>query len=173
MAYVRFVLSEEGQRLLIDPDLRRLAVRPSVYRDAPADYFNPWTRRAPDKLGLDNALFAQRRDLDNALFDRMIFEPREKAAAAWAVVHRLQAVPGLPETAKALLAEARARLTATPIGEDEALKLAGAFAGRRRSDGEIKPEAAAAEAAWSQAVAANIEAAAQASSRAEALAGGR
>lgn len=173
MAYVRFVLSEEGQSLLIDPDLRRLAVRPSVYQRAPADYFNPWGRADADRLSLDNALFAQRRNLDNALFDHLIFEPHEKAAAIWASIRRLEATAGLPEAAKEALTEARARLTASPMSDDEALKLAGAFAGRRRSGGEIAPEAATAEADWTRAAAANLEAAAQAVGRAEALAGGR
>jgi phosphoglycerate transport regulatory protein PgtC len=170
MSFVRFVLSEEGQSLLIDADLRRLAVRPSVYAHAPADYFNPWTREDADRLSLDNALFAQRRNLDNALFDHLIFEPREKAATVWTSVRQLEDSAGLSEDAKALVAEARARLTASPLGEDEALRLSSAFVGRRRSGGEVSPDSAAAETAWKQAVAANIEAAAQAAGRAEALA---
>ena len=144
LAYVNFVLSAAGQRLLVDPDVRRLAVRPSVYAEAPAGSFNPWRPEVADHLSYDAKLFVARRDLDNALFDKMIFEPRDKLAAAWAAVRKSEQP------------QAEALLTAVPLDEAEALTLAPAFAGRRN---DIAPEGLAAEAAWSRQVDTNIAAA--------------
>ena len=169
LAYVTFVLSPEGQRLLVDPDLRRLAVRPSVYADAPADYFNPWSSAFAAELSFDDGLFVRRRDLDNALFDCMIFEPRDRLAALWARKRTLEGKAGLPATAKTLLAEAETRMTAVVIEEPDADHLAAAFAGRRRDGGEMAPPAAAALQAWAAAVAANLDAADMALRQLEAL----
>jgi len=40
-AFVDFLLSPEGQEVLLEPSIRRLPVNPAVYAKAPADYPNP------------------------------------------------------------------------------------------------------------------------------------
>jgi len=153
--FVRFVLSAPGQRLLIDPDLRRLAVRPAVYAPSvdngpPPGYFNPWTMPGVERLAFDNALFAKRRDIDNALFDAMIYQPREHLAPIWAKLRRA-------DSKSLVFAEIESLLTTVPEGESEALELAPAFVGRRREGGTPDPAAREAEARWSEKISAAID----------------
>ncbi|MBI3328517.1 MAG: extracellular solute-binding protein, partial [Nitrospinae bacterium] len=42
VAFIEFLLSPEGQRLLFEPEIRRLPVRRDLYKDAPPDYPNPF-----------------------------------------------------------------------------------------------------------------------------------
>lgn len=169
LEFVRFILSDEGQRLLAHSDLRRLAIRPSVYRDLPADYVNPWVLPGIADHTFDDPLLIRREDLNKALYDKLIYEPRERLAPLWADLRRIESRPKLLAEVRAVYDEARAHLTAVPVGEDEALRLAPGFAGRRRDGKGASPEAVAAEAAWAQAVAANIDSAASAIARAQAV----
>ena len=41
-AFIEFLLSEEGQNLLLDPKIRRLPVNPKIYAKAPKDFPNPF-----------------------------------------------------------------------------------------------------------------------------------
>jgi len=154
--FVNFVLSEAGQKLLIDVNLRRLAIRPAVYQEAPAGTFDPWLPETAEALSFDSGKFIARRDIDNALFDRVIYEPREPRAGLWSQWRQASARPDLSPKARAILDQAHDRLTSIPIGEAEAERLAPAFIGRRREGGETKPEAVAAEAAWDQAIQKNL-----------------
>ena len=45
-AFVEFLLSEEGQQILLDPKIQRLPVRPATYAKAPAGYPNPFTDKS-------------------------------------------------------------------------------------------------------------------------------
>jgi len=154
--FVNFVLSDAGQKLLIDPDLRRLSIRPSVYSTAPAGYYNPWAA-STDGLTFDPLVFSQRRDLDNALFDRMIYEPRDRVAPMWANIHRIEAHASSSSEVKSLISTARTNLTAVPLSESDIPTLATAFTGRRRNNGESTTLSRAAEAHWTETVNQNIE----------------
>lgn len=71
-AFVSFVLSPEGQKLLFDPAIRRLPVRPSVYADKPEGYFDPFMAK-PAMPFVFNATHAlARQNLDKLLFDALI-----------------------------------------------------------------------------------------------------
>jgi ABC-type Fe3+ transport system substrate-binding protein len=150
--FTAFILSEDGQGLLIDPDLRRLSIRPSVYTKAPKDYYNPWQKSALDRLTFDDAIFVKRRDLDNALYDRFIVEGRDQTQPLWAEIRRLQTLSILNGKAKAEVSAALAALTSPPITEDEANGLAAAFYGRRRDGGDSTPQSLEAEQSWTQVV---------------------
>ena len=65
-AFVAFILSEEGQRILFHPDIRKLPIRPAVYADAPAGYHNPF---AAPTAAYDLALGNARREVNAALFE--------------------------------------------------------------------------------------------------------
>ena len=41
-AFVEFLLSDEGQEILLDPKIQRLPVKAAIYAKAPADYPNPF-----------------------------------------------------------------------------------------------------------------------------------
>lgn len=69
-AFSRFVLSEKGQKLLFHPDIRKLPVRPSVYADKPAGYFNPFENNPV--FVYDTRRGLARQDITNALFDAII-----------------------------------------------------------------------------------------------------
>jgi ABC-type Fe3+ transport system substrate-binding protein len=166
MDYIRFVLSDAGQTLLIDPDVRRLAIRPATYKHAPKDFFNPWAASVTKQLSFDDATFVARRDLDNALFDAVIFDPRDRRAALWATIHELEPQKGLPAAATAALFDARAKLTAVPIDEAAAAKLADAFQGYRR-DGDPSPTMAGPEGEWKAWSTATLDAAAVALAQAQ------
>jgi phosphoglycerate transport regulatory protein PgtC len=168
LAYVRFVLSEAGQKLLVDPDLRRLAVRPSVYAGMPADYYNPWAEEA-QLPPFDTDRMVVRRDLDNALFGRLIVVPRARTAPLWAEIRRLGAHPGLPPNARARLDSAEAHLTAVPLDEHAAGALASAFVGTGRKGATPHPAAATAMAAWDARIDADIDAATHAIAEASTL----
>jgi phosphoglycerate transport regulatory protein PgtC len=131
-AFVDFLLSDEGQQILLDPKIQRLPVRIATYDKAPAGYPNPFK---DSKLGAQfnfNADLSEGRyELLNSLFDRLITFRLKELNAAWKAIHeagkKLGAGAG-PES-KRLLAEARRLATAIPVTEQEASDpgIAGSF----------------------------------------------
>lgn len=69
-AFSAFILSEQGQRLLFHPDIRKLPVRPTVYADKPANYFNPFENNTA--FTYDTRRGLARQEATNALFDAII-----------------------------------------------------------------------------------------------------
>ncbi|MFJ2991369.1 ABC transporter substrate-binding protein [Pandoraea sp. NPDC087047] len=156
--FVTFVLSEEGQRLLFAPDVRKLPVRPSVYRDAPMGTYDPFAANAATAdVTYEETLGLARYALDNALFD--VFVTRRKAALTelWT---RWQTLAGQEDgkahgvhvaTDPQCLAKARAWLALPPIDAATASdpELRKTF-DRRRHDPAAKAQADAFEARWAQ-----------------------
>jgi ABC-type glycerol-3-phosphate transport system substrate-binding protein len=70
--FVRFVLSDDGQKLLFHPDIRKLPVRPAVYSAKPKDYFDPFAAAVRATYDYDTAAGLQRQELVSALFDALI-----------------------------------------------------------------------------------------------------
>jgi spermidine/putrescine-binding protein len=136
-SFVDFLLSDEGQQILLDPKIQRLPVRAATYDKAPAGYPNPFKdARLGAQLSFNADLSESRYELLNSLFDRLITFRLKELNAAWKAIHdaekRLGAVPN-PE-AKRMLAEARRLATSLPLTEQEASDrtIAGAFQ-------EVKP----------------------------------
>jgi ABC-type Fe3+ transport system substrate-binding protein len=136
-AFVDYLLSDEGQQILLDPKIQRLPVRQTTYDKAPAGYPNPFKDA---KLGAQinfNADLSERRyELLNSLFDRLITFRLKELNAAWKAIHEAEKKLGAsanPE-AKQLLAEARRLATSVPVTEKEASEptIAGSFQ-------EVKP----------------------------------
>jgi iron(III) transport system substrate-binding protein len=136
-AFVDFLLSDEGQQILLDPKIQRLPVRIATYEKAPAGYPNPFK---DSKLGAQfnfNADLSEGRyELLNSLFDRLITFRLKELNAAWKAIHDAEKKLGAgtnPE-AKRLLAEARKLATGIPVTEQEASApaIAGSFQ-------EVKP----------------------------------
>ncbi|HWT70615.1 MAG TPA: extracellular solute-binding protein [Oxalicibacterium sp.] len=71
-AFVSFVLSPEGQKLLFDPAIRRLPARPSVYASKPEGYFDPFTADTPLPFVFNARHALARQNLDKLLFDALI-----------------------------------------------------------------------------------------------------
>lgn len=156
-AFVEFVLSEGGQRILAHPDIRKLPVRPSVYGSLPAGYHKPFKVAEQGGYRYDNGRGKGRAAPVAAAFGQAVLQPRERLARLW---QRLRAADG------ATWNQVWPLLAAPPCAEAEVEDAAvqqAFFA--RRDDPAAEARAKALEAGW----AARAEAR---HARAEALLGG-
>jgi ABC-type glycerol-3-phosphate transport system substrate-binding protein len=122
-AFVEFLLSEEGQQILLEPKIQRLPVRESTYAKAPAGFPNPFTdKNLGARLKFDAEVSEVRYELLNSLFDRVVTFRLKELNAAWKAIHDAEAKLGADAspTAKELLAQARKLATAVPVSEKEA-----------------------------------------------------
>ena len=129
-AFVEFILSDEGQAILLDPKIRRLPVRPETYAKAPADYPNPFKDTALGaRVKFDADVSETRYELVNSLYDRLVTFRLKELNEAWKAIQTAEAAVAKKSTpdAQRLLADARKRATAVPITEKQ-----GERRGRRR-----------------------------------------
>jgi phosphoglycerate transport regulatory protein PgtC len=129
-AFVEFLLSEQGQQILLDPKIQRLPVRLASYDKAPAGYPNPFTNAALGaKVSFDPELSEGRYELLNSLYDRVVTFRLKELNAAWKAIHAAEGKAGAGSEAKRLVAEARKLATSVPISEKDASDkaIAGAF----------------------------------------------
>ena len=134
-AFIEYLLSVEGQELLLDPAIRRLPVNPDTYAKAPEDFPNPFKDSSIGAaVKFDVGLSKDRYNIVNSLFDVMITYRRQDLVNASAAIQKAErALSEKPDPkAEALLKEARALLTAMPISEAEAVD--GNFPGVFTSD---------------------------------------
>lgn len=123
-AFIEFLLSVEGQKLLLDPNIRRLPVNPTTYADAPSDFPNPFQDKsigAAVKFDVD--VSKRRYNIVNSLFDVMITYRRADLTKAMKAIQEAEAALAKKPNNKvrALIAEARALIAAMPISEADAL----------------------------------------------------
>lgn len=122
-AFVDFVLSQQGQTLLFDPEISRLPVMQSLYGKAPAHYANPFSDELINKgIAFDTQLSRQRYQLVNSMFDIMITFRLQALRRTWKAIHEAEAAlenvdaPDLDERVR----EARRLASEIPVGLDEA-----------------------------------------------------
>ncbi|MBC9176165.1 ABC transporter substrate-binding protein [Pseudoroseomonas ludipueritiae] len=131
-AFIQFLLSPEGQQILLDPKVMRLPVRAEIYAKAPAGFPNPFTNPSLGaRVKFDNDVSEVRYELLNSLFDRAITFRLRELVDAWKAVRAAEAQlarSNSPEGLR-LLGEARAKLTTVPVTEAQAAdkSVAGAF----------------------------------------------
>lgn len=118
--FIEFLLSPEGQELLLDPKIRRLPVNPKTYAKAPAGFPNPFKDKsigAAVKFDLD--LSKNRYNVVNSLFDVMITYRMEDLVAATKAIQDAEAALKGKSNADAakLIAEARALVAKVPVDE--------------------------------------------------------
>jgi ABC-type Fe3+ transport system substrate-binding protein len=147
-AFVEFLLSDEGQQILLDPKIQRLPVRLATYDKAPAGYPNPFKDASLGaKVNFNADVSEGRYELLNSLFDRVITFRLKELNAAWKAIHdaetklcmrdcsqaRLSEVAATAEPRR-LVIEARQLASTVPITEREASDraIAGSFQ-------EVKP----------------------------------
>jgi len=131
-AFVEFLLSEEGQRILLDPKIQRLPVRTATYDKAPPGYPNPFK---DSKLGARVTFNAElsegRYELLNSLFDRVVTCRLHELNAAWKAIHDAEMKLGARPNSEAtrLISQAIKLAGSVPITEKEASDraIAGAF----------------------------------------------
>ena len=157
-AFIEFLLSVEGQELLLDPAIRRLPVNPDTYAKAPADFPNPFKDESIGAaVKFDVELSKERYNIVNSLFDVMVTYRREDLAnATKAIQDAEKAMAGKSNAeAAALIAEARGLIAAMPISEAEAVdgKFPGVFTSdvykkRKKADVKVPQRQAEIEEKW-------------------------
>ena len=72
-SFIKFILSDTGQKILLDPRISRLPVNPSAYSETPRDFPNPFkNRKLGSQMTFDAHLSKSRYNVVNSLFDNMI-----------------------------------------------------------------------------------------------------
>ncbi len=142
-AFVEFLLSEDGQTLLLDPKIQRLPVRTSIYDKAPAGYPNPFKDTSlGSRVVFNNDASETRYELLNSLFDRLITFRLKELTEAWKAIHAATAAVARSKSTEGarLLAEARRLATSVPVTEAQAIdpQIAGSFQEKQKD----KPVAA-------------------------------
>ncbi len=174
-AFIEFLLSEEGQSLLLDPKIQRLPVRPDLYETKAKHLPNPFKGEVAAKVKFDVKKSKARYNLVNSLFDVMITYRLDDLKAATKAIHEaaaaLEGKPN-PEAAK-LLDEARALVAAVPI--DEAKSLDPQFAAifkkkRKKATDKVTGRQAEVEQKWDEMVRANYAKAKELAMKAAAMA---
>ena len=146
--FIDFLLSDQGQTILLDKKIRRLPVNPLTYAKAPAGFPNPFKDSSIGAaVKFDVQLSKARYNLVNSMFDVMITYRMDDLRAATKAIHDAEAAGG---DAK-LIAEAKALVAALPITEAEAADPA--FAGifkkkRKKSTDKITGRQAEVEQQW-------------------------
>jgi ABC-type Fe3+ transport system substrate-binding protein len=160
-AFIEYILSSEGQKLLLDPKIRRLPVNPKTYAMAPADFPNPFKDKsigAAVKFDLD--LSKGRYNVINSLFDVMItYRLDDLRAATQALQEAEAAASGKSNSdANALIEQARALINEVPIAEAKASDpgFAGIFKKKRKkATDKVTGRQAEVEQEWDELVKAN------------------
>jgi len=157
-AFIEFLLSVEGQELLLDPAIRRLPVNPATYANAPADFPNPFKDKSIGAaVKFDVNLSKERYNIVNSLFDVMITYRREDLAKATDAIQQAEAaLKGKSNAeAEALLKEAHELIAAVPVSEAEAMdnKFPGVFTSdaykkRKKASAKVPQRQAEIEEKW-------------------------
>ena len=89
-AFASFVLSDQGQKLLFHPDIRKLPVRPAVYIGKPAGYFDPFAAAQRASYDYNVSTGLMRQELVGALFDAVITRHHAELKTMWAAIHQAE-----------------------------------------------------------------------------------
>jgi len=122
--FIDFLLSPEGQELLLDPGIRRLPVNPVTYAKAPPGFPNPFKDSSIGAaVNFDLARSKNRYNLVNSLFDVMItYRLDDLRGATEAIQDAEAAMAGKSDTeAAAMIAQARQLVAALPIDEAKSM----------------------------------------------------
>ncbi|MFK7902494.1 MAG: ABC transporter substrate-binding protein [Nitratireductor sp.] len=161
IAFIEYLLTPEGQTVLLDPAIMRLPINPSTYKNAPEGFPNPFKDSTIGAtVEFDVAKSGARYNLVNSMFDVMItyrLDDLRAAVGAIQMAEAKHAAGGNVET-KALIAQAWALIDKTPI--DEAKSLDKDFAGvftkkRKKATDKVGVRQAEVEQAWDAMVVAN------------------
>ena len=154
VAFIEYLLTPEGQEVLLDPAIMRLPINPATYANAPEGFPNPFedsTIGATVKF--DVAKSGARYNLVNSMFDVMITYRLDDLRDTVAAIQKAEAIHagGNNAAAKAKIAEARALVDANPI--DEAKSLDAEFAAiftkkRKKATDKVGERQAEVEARW-------------------------
>ncbi|NVJ55585.1 MAG: extracellular solute-binding protein [Vibrionaceae bacterium] len=121
-AFIDFLLSEQGQELLLDKKIQRLPVNPAVYASTPEGFPNPFTGQKLGTVDFDLELSKSRYNVVNSLFDVMItYRLDELREATDAIAEAEQkAKKANNSEALELVSQAKALINKMPITAEQA-----------------------------------------------------
>jgi ABC-type Fe3+ transport system substrate-binding protein len=120
-AFIEYLLSAEGQEVLLDPKIRRLPVNPKTYAKAPKGFPNPFKDKSIGAaVKFDLGLSKGRYNVINSLFDVMITYRLDNLRAATKAIQAAEAKAKGNAAAMKLIAEAKALVSQVPISASKA-----------------------------------------------------
>jgi ABC-type Fe3+ transport system substrate-binding protein len=174
-AFIEYLLSNEGQELLLNPKIRRLPVNPQTYAKAPADFPNPFKDKSIGAaVKFDLALSKNRYNVVNSLFDVMITYRLDDLREATKAVQQAEAAANGKSNseAEALIKQARMLINEMPIDEAKAgqEEFAGIFKKKRKkATDKVTGRQAEVEQEWDSMVKANYAKAKELAEKAQSL----
>jgi ABC-type Fe3+ transport system substrate-binding protein len=161
-AFIDFLLSEEGQELLLNEKIQRLPVNPAVYSKAPDSFPNPFTGQDIGSVDFDLNLSKSRYNVVNSLFDVMITYRLDELRSA---THEIQeaetkAKAANNQAALALVAQAKELINQLPITAKQASdpEFAAVFTKKRKkATDKVGARQAEIEQSWDKQVVMNYE----------------
>jgi len=118
--FIEFLLSPEGQEVLLNPKIRRLPVNPKTYAKAPKGFPNPFKDKSIGAaVKFDLGLSKSRYNVVNSLFDVMITYRLSQLRSAVKAIQKAEA-KAKTMAGKKLIAEARALVAKMPISAAKA-----------------------------------------------------
>lgn len=165
-AFIDFLLSEEGQNLLLDKNIQRLPVNPAVYANTPKGFPNPFTGEQLGSVNLNLDLSKSRYNLVNSLFDVMITYRLDELRNATKLIQQAESKATEKNHAEALnlIAQAKALINELPITKEQANdpKFAEIFTkSRKKATDKTSARQAEIEQDWDNKVVVNYEKAEQ------------
>ena len=124
-AFIEFLLTPEGQEVLLDKKIRRLPVNPATYAKAPKDFPNPFKDKSIGAaVKFDLQLSKNRYNVINSLFDVMVTYRLSDLRAATKAIQAAEAQMGGKKNmaASKLINEAKALVAKVPITAAQASK---------------------------------------------------
>jgi len=124
-AFIEYLLSKEGQELLLDPKIRRLPVNPATYAKAPAGFPNPFEDSSiGSAVKFDLGLSKGRYNVINSLFDVMITYRLDDLRDTTKAIQDAEVAMAGKSNAQAadLIAQAKTLVNQVPVDEATASK---------------------------------------------------
>ena len=122
-AFIEFLLSPDGQEVLLDPKIRRLPVNPATYAKAPEGFPNPFKDKSIGAaVKFDLQLSKSRYNVVNSLFDVMVTYRLDDLRGATKAIQAAEAKLAGKSNAEAqkLVDEAKALVAKVPINAAQA-----------------------------------------------------
>lgn len=118
-AFIDFLLSKDGQQLMMERDSRRHPARPDAYRNAPEGLVDPFTLPGSTILDYDAELGRRRPPLITLLFDLAIVEGHADNAELWRKFHDAEKKFAADAKAMAVIGEAKKLAAFVPVSESD------------------------------------------------------
>ena len=118
-AFIDFLLSKDGQQLMMERDSRRHPARPDAYQNAPEGFINPFALPASTLLDYDAEIGRRRPPLITLLFDLAIVEGHADNAELWRKIYDAERKFAADAKAMAVVGEAKKFAVFVPVSETE------------------------------------------------------